>query len=98
MNLNIGNIGVWGYRYYEYLKRNKPMRVNVMRMNGTLEDYLKQVNRDALEMQEMLIKQYAKAEGVTEALKASSQMEWVCRMENIRDRVNEVVLNDLIYQ
>ena len=67
-------------------------------MNGTLEDYLKQVNRDALEMQEMLIKQYAKAEGATEALKASNQMEWVCRMENIRDRVNEVVLNDLIYQ
>ena len=98
MNLNIGNIGVWGFRHYEYLKQNKPMRVNVMRMNGTLEDYLKQVNRDALEMQEMLIKQYAKAEGVTEALKASNQMEWVCHMENIHDRVNEVVLNDLIYQ
>ena len=69
-----------------------------MRMKGTLEDYLKQVNQDALDMQELLIKQYAKAEGVTEALKASNQMEWVCRMENIRDRVNEVVLNDLIYQ
>lgn len=98
MNLNIGNIGVWGFRHYEYLKQNKPIRINIMRMKGTLEDYLKQVNQDALDMQELLIKQYAKAEGVTEALKASNQMEWVCRMENIRDRVNEVVLNDLIYQ
>ena len=44
MNLNIGNIGVWGFRHYEFLKNNYPSTVSVMHMNGTLENYLKEVN------------------------------------------------------
>ena len=44
MNLNIGNIGVWGFRHYECLKQNRPSSVGVMRLNGTLENYLKEVN------------------------------------------------------
>ena len=46
MNLNIGNIGVWGFRHYEFLKQNRPSTVGVMRMNGTLEGYLKEVNQE----------------------------------------------------
>ena len=98
MNLNIGNIGVWGFRHYEFLKQNRPSTVGVMRLNGTLENHLKEINQQAAEMLESLIRQYAKAEGVTEALKRSDQLEWVRRMNNIRNRTEEVVLNEIIYR
>lgn len=54
MNLNIGNIGVWGFRHYEFLKQNRPSTVGVMRMNGTLEGNPREVNREATEMLETL--------------------------------------------
>ncbi len=98
MNLNIGNIGVWGFRHYEFIKQNRPSTVGVLRLNGILENYLKEVNQEATEMLETLIRQYAKAEGVTEALKRSDQLEWVQRMNNIRNRAEEAVLNEIIYR
>ena len=98
MNLNIGNIGVWGFRHYEFLKQNRPSTVNVMRLNGTLEGYLKEVNQEATEMLEALVRQYAKAEEVTEALKRADQLEWVRRMNNIRNRAEEVVQNEIIFR
>ena len=98
MNLNIGNIGVWGFRHYNYLKKSHPSTVGVMRMNGTLEKHLQEVNRKAAEMLESLIRQYAKTEGVTEALKHADQLEWVRRMNNIRKRAEEVVLREIIIQ
>ena len=69
-----------------------------MRMNGTLEGYLKQVNQEATEMLDSLVQQYAKAESVTEALKRTHQLEWVQRMNNIRNRAEEFVLNAIIYR
>ena len=98
MNLNIGNIGVWGFRHYEFLKQNRPSTVGVMRMNGTLEGYLKKVNQEATEMLETLVRQYAKAEGVTKALKRADQFGWVQKMNSIRNRAEEVVLNEIIYR
>ena len=98
MNLNIGNIGVWEFRHYEFLKQNRPSTVGVMRMNGTLENYLKEVNQQATKMLETLVRQYAKAEGVTEALKRTDQLEWVRRMNSIRNRAEEFVLNEIIYR
>ena len=98
MNLNIGNIGVWGFRHYEFIKQNRPSTVGVMRMNGTLENYLKEVNQEATEMLEALVRQYAKAEGVTEALKCTDQLGWVQKMNSIRNRAEEAVLNEIIYR
>jgi len=98
MNLNIGNIGIWGFRHYEFLKQNRPSTVGVMRMNGTLENYLKEVNKEATTMLETLVWQYAKEEGVTESIKRADQLEWVRRMNNIRNRAEEVVLNEIIYR
>ncbi|MCH5325080.1 MAG: TnpV protein [Eubacterium sp.] len=98
MNLNIGNIGIWGHRHYDYLKKNRPITVSIMRINGTLEGYLKQVNKHASEMLDTLIRQYAKDDGITEALKAFNQLEWVQRMNNIRNRAEEVILSEIIYQ
>ena len=96
MNLNIGNIGVWGFRHYEFLKQNHPSTVSVMRLNGMLEGYLKEVNQAATEMLESLVRQYATAEGVTEALKRTDQLGWVQKMNSIRNRAEEVVLNEII--
>lgn len=93
----VKNIGVWGQRHYAYLKKHSPTVINVMRMNGTLEQYLRDLDRDAQEMFEMLMRQYAEIEGITEQLKADDQMEWVGRMNNIRNRVMEIVCRELIY-
>ena len=98
MNLNIGNIGVWGFRHYEFLKQNRPSTVGVMLMNGTLEGYLKEVNQEATEMLETLVRHYATAEEVTEALKRMDQLEWVRHMNNIRNRAEEVVQNEIIFR
>ena len=98
MNLNIGNIGVWGFRHYEFIKQNRPSTVGVLRLNGILENYLKEVNQEATEMLETLIRQYAKAEGITEALKRTDQLGWVQKMNLIRNRTEEVVLNEIIYR
>lgn len=97
MKDNLKEIGIFGRGHYDYLRKNKPTVINVMRMNGTLNDYLKSVNEQAEEMTFQLVKQLAKQEGVTEQLKATNQLEWVRLMNNIRDRANEIVLNEVIF-
>lgn len=93
----VKNIGVWGQRHYAYLKKHSPTVINVMRMKGTLEQYLRDIDQDAQEMFELLMKQYTEIEGITEQLKAENQMDWVCKMNNIRDRINEIIYKELIY-
>lgn len=66
-----------------------------MLMENTLNPHLEEVDRQAQEMEQYLISQLAQQEGVTERLKAENQMEWVARMNNIRNRADEIVLNDL---
>jgi len=97
MKDNLNGVGIWGQRHYQYLKENRQTTVNVMRMNGTLNSYLREVDEQAEEMTFQLVKQLAKQEGVTEELKRRDQLAWVGAMNNIRDRVNEIVLNELIY-
>lgn len=80
-----------------YLREKQRGVYNVMALKGTLEDHIKEVGESAQEMFESLIDQMKKAEGVTEQLKAENQMEWVGRMNNIRSRAEEAVINDLIY-
>ena len=66
-------------------------------MSGTLKDHLEEVDKSAEEMFEQLITQIKLKEGITEELKASNQMEWVRRLNNIRNRVSEIVYRELIY-
>ena len=96
MKDNLKDIGIYGRRHYDYLRKNKPTVINVMHMKGTLNDYLKSVNEQAEKMLFQLVKQLAKQEGVTEELKRRDQMAWVSAMNNIRDRANEIVLNEVI--
>lgn len=97
MKDNLKGVGIWGQRHYQYLKENKPSVISVMRMNGNLILYLKSVDEQADDMVFRLVKQLAKQEGVTEDLKRRDQMAWVSAMNNIRDRVNEIVLNEVIF-
>lgn len=94
----IGQVGIWGQRHYQYLKENKPTVVSIMRMNGTLKSYLREVDDYAEEILFQLVKQMAKNEGVDEALKRRDQMGWVQRMNNIRARAEGIVLHEFIYQ
>ena len=98
MKDNLKDIGIFGRRHYDYLKANKPTVINVMRMNGTLNDYLKGVNEQTEEMLFQLVKQLAKQEGITEELKCRDQMAWVGAMNNIRNRAEAIVLNEMVYR
>ena len=92
-----GEIGVWGWRRKRYLKEHKKGVYNAMLLNNTLTQHLIDTNEAALDYMETLVKQMAKAEGVTEELKRQNQLVWVGRMNNIRNRADEIVRSELIY-
>ena len=79
-------IGVWGQRHLRYLKEHRRVRYANMLTSGELNAYLADIDRQAEELFLRLVKQMADAEGITETLKASDQMEWVRRMNNVRSR------------
>ena len=92
-----GEIGIWGWRRKMYLKGHKKGTYNAMLLKGTLTQHLIDTNEAALDLVDTLVKQMAAAEGVTEELKRKDQMAWVGRMNNIRNRAEEIVRADLIY-
>lgn len=92
------NLGKWGRLHYDYLYRNKRTVINAMRLKGTLQAYLEQFDTDTQDSFEKLVKRTAEAENVTDDLKASDQMEWVRRMNNIRNRCEDFILSEYVYQ
>ena len=92
-----GQISEYGRMRLEYLKRWKKSLYNDLLLSGKLRQHLLGIDRDAREEFETIVRQTAKAEGVTEELKKQNQMEWVRRMNSIRNRAEEIVRNDLIY-
>lgn len=90
-------IGVWGQRHRRYLKEHRRATYATLLTSGRLNSYLADIDRQAEEMFLRLVKQMAEAEGITETLKATDPMEWVGRMNNIRNKAIEMVNNDLIY-
>ena len=89
--------GIWGMRRRDYLKRHRNGIYTGMLLSGKLNAHLAQINQQATEMFERLIRQMAAEQGVTEQLKAQDQMAWVSAMNNIRSAAEEVILNELIY-
>ena len=89
-------IGIWGERRRQFLRKDRKPLYDAMLMKGTLNAHLEEIDRQAGEMIERLMEQLAKKGGVTEALKASDQMHWVQRMNNIRTRAEEAVRQELI--
>lgn len=92
-----GDIGIWGWRRKRYLKKHRKGIYNRMLMDGTITQHLIEINEEAMNMREQLVKQFKKTEGVTEDLKRRDQMAWVGAMNSIYNRVDEIILHDLIY-
>ena len=92
------NIGVWGERRREYLKNHRKALYNHYQMNMTLLQHLEEIEQQAQQLYETLIKQLAEKENITEQLKTENQMEWVRQVNNIRQRATEIVYNDIIYK
>ena len=90
-------IRVWGQRHLRYIQKHSKAFYNKMLTEHTLYDYLLQLDHDAEDTFNRLVKQMAEREGVTEKLKADNQMVWVGRMNNIRQRATEIVNAEFIY-
>ena len=90
-------IGRYGRLHREYLKQEYPARYSSLILTGTLWTYLADLNEQAEERLNLIIEQMKAAEGVTEELKARNQLEWVGRMNNIRNRAEEIINSELIY-
>ncbi len=90
-------IGIWGQRHLKHIQKHCKPLYNKMLSEHTLYDYLLQLDCDAEDTFNRLVKQMAEREGVTEQLKADNQMEWVGRMNNIRQRATEIVNNESVF-
>ena len=90
-------IGKYGHLRQAYLREHRPVLYNSMFLNGTLNRHLAETDQICNERMERMVVQMAEHEGVTEALKASAQLEWVGRMNNIRNRAEEIVLAEVVY-
>ena len=90
-------IGRWGRMRREYLREHKPIQYNCLLLSGKLWTYLADLNEQTQDRLERIIDQMKVAEGITEALKASDPMAWVGAMNNIRNRAEEIILQELIY-
>ena len=91
-------VGPWGMRRLAYLRQHRRPIYSGMLMTGTLNAHLEEIDRIAEEMMERLMDQMATREGVTEQLKAKDQMAWMQAMNSIRNRAEEIVLAELIYE
>ena len=90
-------VGVWGQRHLRYLKQHRKVLYTNLLTSGTLNSYLADIDKQAEDMFLRLVEQIANREGVTEQLKAETQIEWVGRMNNIRSSAMEIVNAELIY-
>lgn len=90
-------IGIYGMRRKKYLMNHQKAIFTIMSMDNTLHTHLADINEQVEELLFRLINDMAKAEGITEQLKADNQMLWVQRMNNIRNRAEEIVNQELIY-
>ena len=101
-NLSIGEaeqrpIGKYGRMRKRYLKEQHPLLYSELLLTDKLYPHLLEIDEACEGRMGLLVLQMAKNEGVTEALKAADQMEWVARMNSIRNRAEEIVLSELIY-
>lgn len=92
------DIGIWGKRHLRYIKNHHPIRYTNLLTSCRLTAYLADIDEEANRMFDRLVKQLAKQEGVTERLKADNQILWVARINNIRNRAEEIVNSEIIYQ
>lgn len=90
-------IGIWGQRHLRHITQHRRALYAELLTSGKLNDYLADLNAEAEEMFTRLMEQMAAVEGITEQLKAENQMEWVGRMNNVRERAMEVVNAEMVF-
>lgn len=91
------HIGIWGQRHLRYLKKHHRVCYANLLTSGKLNSHLAEIQQTAQRRMEQIVAQMAKAQGVTEELKASDQMKWVQMMNNLQNAAEETVLAELIY-
>lgn len=89
--------GKYGRMRLHYLKENKKAEYTILLIENKLQEHLMEVDTTANARFELLMKQFAEKENITEELKAKNQMEWVCRMNAIKNAVEEIIFKELIY-
>ncbi len=90
-------IGKYGRLRWDYLKKHRPIIFGNLLLSERLYQHLAEIDRTCVDRMDLLSRQMADREGVTEALKAADQFEWVRRMNCIQSRAEEIVLNELVY-
>ena len=94
----IHTIGVWGRKHQQYLREHRPMLYNDLILSGNLYSYLSAIDTQACNKPDLLVTQLAEKEGINEHLKERDQLAWVRAMNNIRNRVEEIINEELIYE
>ncbi len=92
----IGSVGIWGQRHLRYIKEHRRAFYTSLQLSGKLDSYLADIDQQAEAMFSQLVEQIAQCQGVTEQLKASDQMAWVGRMNNIRAGAIEVINEEIV--
>lgn len=90
-------VGIWGERRRKYLRDHQKAIYTGLLLSKKLNTHIAEINQQAEAMFSRLIEQMARQEGITEQFKAENQMEWVRKMNNIRNRVEEIIYNELIF-
>lgn len=96
-NIKNFKIGKYGNLRLRYLKKHKKAEYTILLIDNKLQKHLMDIDKTANKRFELLMKQFVEKENITEELKATNQMEWVCRMNNIKNRAEEIIFNELIY-
>ena len=90
-------IGMWGRKHLRYIKEQRPVLYTTLLLSGKLNSHLAEIDNQATEMFDRLVKQLSEKEGITEQLKAQDQMAWVGAMNSIRNQTEEIINAEIIY-
>ena len=91
------SLGKWGRMRKQFLKERRPVLYTNLLLSEKLYQHCAEIECACEEQLELIVRQLAEQEGVTEQLKATDQMEWVRRMNNIQNRAEEIVLQELVF-
>lgn len=96
-SVSSGELGKYGRLRLNYLKKHKYAEYIILWSENKLRKHLKDIDRTANSRFNLLMKQFTEIENITEELKAANQLEWICRMNSIKNRVEEIIFNEIIY-
>ena len=96
-SVNKSELGKYGKLRLKYLLEHKKVEYTILWLDNKLRSHLLEIDKTANERFHLLMKQFAEQENITEELKATNQMEWVRCMNNIKNRVEEIIFKELIY-